>query len=58
MKKILENGDGFVKTETARVDRIIKSNTVTLNKVDDFTIRRNILGAFDKKAKPVTKDEL
>ncbi|KAI9275606.1 thioredoxin-like protein [Phascolomyces articulosus] len=58
MKKILENGDAFVKTESARVDRIIKSNTVTLNKVDDFTIRRNILGAFDKKAKPVTKDEL
>ncbi|KAI9499542.1 thioredoxin-like protein [Zychaea mexicana] len=58
MKKILESGDSFVKTESARVDRIIKSNTVAMNKVDDFTIRRNILAAFDKKAKPVTKDEL
>ncbi|KAI8148916.1 thioredoxin-like protein [Fennellomyces sp. T-0311] len=57
MKKILEHGDAYVKSETARVARIVKSNTVALNKVDDFTIRHNILGAFDKKAKPV-KDEL
>lgn len=58
MKKVLEKGDGFIKTENARLDKIIKSNTVTASKVDDFTVRKNIFAAFDKKAKPVTKDEL
>ena len=58
MKKVLEKGDAFIKTETARLDKIIKSNTVTSSKVDDFTVRKNILAAFDKKAKPVNKDEL
>lgn len=61
MEKVLSEGDDFIKTEATRLDKIAKSNTVTSAKADDFTIRHNILAAFDKKAKPVeaaTKDEL
>lgn len=57
MEKVLANGDGFLKTEAARLDKISKSSTVTSAKLDDFASRRNILAAFDKKAQPV-KDEL
>lgn len=58
MEKVVVNGDKFLKTETDRINKIAKSNIVTSAKLDDFSIRRNILAAFDKKAKPVAKDEL
>ncbi|ORX51285.1 disulfide isomerase [Hesseltinella vesiculosa] len=47
MEKILEKGDDFIDKEKARIQKIIKSSTVTLAKLDDFTIRQNILNVFD-----------
>ncbi|KAI9313915.1 thioredoxin-like protein [Dichotomocladium elegans] len=58
MNKVLEKGDDFIKSESSRLDKVVKSNTVASNKIDDFAIRKNILGAFNKKATPVAKDEL
>ncbi|KAG0166877.1 hypothetical protein DFQ28_006814 [Apophysomyces sp. BC1034] len=57
MEKVIANGDSFLDTERARLNKIAKSNEVTPAKLDDFTIRLNILGAFNAKAEPV-KDEL
>ncbi|KAI8071633.1 thioredoxin-like protein [Gongronella butleri] len=53
MEKILEQGNAFIAKESARVNKIIKSNTVTPAKLDDFTIRQNILNVFDGKADPI-----
>ncbi|KAF7721747.1 hypothetical protein EC973_004164 [Apophysomyces ossiformis] len=57
MEKVNTLGDKFLDTEKTRLTKIAKSNEVTPAKLDDFTIRLNILGAFDKKATPV-KEEL
>ena len=57
MEKIITHTDSFLSKEKARLEKVMKSNTVTSVKLDDFTIRQNILAAFDKKAQPV-KDEL
>ncbi|CAO3590567.1 unnamed protein product [Absidia cylindrospora] len=57
MEKVVDGGDAFIQKEKARLDKIMKSNTVTPAKLDDFTIRQNILNAFDPKAEPVKYDE-
>ncbi|CAO3620073.1 unnamed protein product [Cunninghamella blakesleeana] len=56
MEKVAQHGNEFVQKERQRVEKIIKSNTITPAKLDDFTIRSNILNAFDKNAEAV-KDE-
>ncbi|RUS12566.1 disulfide isomerase-like protein [Endogone sp. FLAS-F59071] len=60
MKKIAENGDGFIAKESARLDKVAEG-TVTEAKKDDFTIRKNILASFEGgKTAPAAgvKDEL
>ncbi|KAI8335744.1 thioredoxin-like protein [Chlamydoabsidia padenii] len=56
MEKVVDGGDAFIEKEKARLDKIIKSNTVTPAKLDDFTVRQNILNAFNKNAEPVKYD--
>lgn len=53
MEKTLANGEKFLETERARLAKITASGDVSSAKLDDFGIRQNILGAFDKKASPV-----
>lgn len=53
MEKMLANGEKFLETERARIAKIAGSDDVSSAKLDDFGIRQNILGAFDKKASPV-----
>ncbi|KAI8093828.1 thioredoxin-like protein [Halteromyces radiatus] len=55
MEKIIDGGDAFIQKEKTRLDKIIKSNTVTPAKLDDFTIRKNILTAFDRDAEPINE---
>lgn len=57
MNKIVENGD-YAETELARLDKIIKSGTISGSKIDDFTIRRNILSGFHKNDIKKTHEEL
>ena len=47
MEKIKEK-PGYVESEISRLEKIIKSGTISENKVDDFTIRKNILMSFTK----------
>lgn len=61
MEKIAENGDGFIAKESARLDKVAGTGTVTGAKKDDFTIRKNILSSFESgKAPPAAgaKEEL
>ncbi|KAI8848019.1 thioredoxin-like protein [Chytridium lagenaria] len=46
MEKIQKDGDGYVAKETARLTKIAGSGTTTVEKLDDFSIRKNILGSF------------
>lgn len=45
MEKVVENGEAFIAKESARLDKVA-SGAVTQSKVDDFTIRKNILASF------------
>jgi len=45
MSSIKEKGNDFVSTETQRVDKLMKGS-VSLNKADEFTKRKNILSSF------------
>ncbi|SAL97702.1 hypothetical protein [Absidia glauca] len=56
MEKVVEGGDAFINKERARLEKIVKSNTVTPAKLDDFTVRQNILKAFHPDAEPVKYD--
>ncbi|BBN14363.1 protein disulfide-isomerase A6 [Marchantia polymorpha subsp. ruderalis] len=47
-KSIVEKGDSYAKKEAERLDRIL-SGAVSPNKVDEFTIKRNILTSFVKE---------
>ncbi|RIA89439.1 protein disulfide-isomerase tigA precursor [Glomus cerebriforme] len=56
MEKIQDKKD-YVDNEIARLDKIIKSGKISGSKVDDFTIRKNILANFHKD-KTITHQEL
>jgi len=43
---IKSKGKKFLETEVARLDRMLEGAGVTPAKIDEFTIRKNILGAF------------
>jgi len=47
MQKIIEKGNDYPTAELARITRMIESGSVKSDKVDDFTVRRNILAQFD-----------
>ncbi|CAG8721780.1 15822_t:CDS:2, partial [Acaulospora morrowiae] len=51
MEKTLEKED-YVDKEIARINKIIESGTISDNKIDDFTIRKNILSSFHKDSVP------
>ncbi len=42
----LKSKAGFAATEEERLKRMLEGNSVSGNKVDEFTMRRNILKAF------------
>lgn len=46
MEKIQKKGAEFVEKEKARIDNMLESGKVNEKKVDEFTIRKNILAAF------------
>ena len=46
MEAISEKGDGFLATEKARLTGVIEGKAIHENKIDEFTVRRNILNAF------------
>jgi len=46
MQQLLAKGEGFAATESARLQRILDSQSVNPEKSTLFSIRRNILGAF------------
>ncbi|KAJ3406338.1 hypothetical protein HDV05_006063 [Chytridiales sp. JEL 0842] len=57
MEKISEKGDGYVEKEISRLSKIAESGTTTLEKKDDFLIRKNILGSFVAEAKSGSADD-
>jgi len=46
MKAIVKKGDNLVQQETERLGKIIDGGSVTPAKLDEFTIKRNILSQF------------
>jgi len=46
IKAIIKKGESVVETEVQRLGKMIDSNSLTPSKVDEFTIRRNILSQF------------
>jgi len=46
MSFIKSKGKAFLETELARVEKMLSGTAVTPAKIDEFTIRKNILAAF------------
>jgi len=46
MKAIIKKGKDVVETEVARLGKMIEGGSLTPSKVDEFTIRKNILSQF------------
>jgi len=46
MEKVVSDGQSFVATEVARLEKLIDSASTAASKIDEFVIRRNILKAF------------
>ncbi|KAI9324015.1 disulfide isomerase-like protein, partial [Obelidium mucronatum] len=46
MEKIIKDGEGYIAKEVARLNKIASGGTTTLEKKDNFEIRRNILNSF------------
>ncbi|CAG8610898.1 14628_t:CDS:2, partial [Cetraspora pellucida] len=57
MNKIAEKDD-YAENEIARLDKIIKSGTISGSKIDDFTIRKNILSGFHKDSTKIIHEDL
>lgn len=47
MEKVINN-ENYLEKEINRLTKIIDGNSMSIEKIDDFTIRRNILKAFQK----------
>lgn len=54
MKKILEQGIGFVKTEIKRLTKIVNDGKMNNKKKEELLLRINILHSFNVQS----KDEL
>ncbi|RHZ47470.1 hypothetical protein Glove_579g8 [Diversispora epigaea] len=52
----IKGKEDYADNEIIRLEKIIKSGTISEAKIDDFTIRRNILSSFHKDF--VARDEL
>jgi len=50
MQAVQSRGNDFVATETARIDRMLEGSGVSASKIDELTIRRNILQSFATSA--------
>jgi protein disulfide isomerase len=46
MKAIIKKGKDVVETEAARLGKMLDGGNLTPNKVDEFTVRKNILSQF------------
>jgi len=46
MKAIVKKGNDFVSQETERLGKLIEGGSLTSSKVDEFTVKRNILSQF------------
>ena len=46
METVAEKGNAFIANEKARLTGVIEGKSLSESKLDEFTIRRNILGAF------------
>jgi protein disulfide-isomerase A6 len=46
MSLVKSKGDSFLKSEPSRLDKLLEGASVTPAKIDEFTIRKNILSAF------------
>jgi protein disulfide-isomerase A6 len=46
MSLVKSKGKGFLTSEPARLDKMLEGSAVTPAKIDEFTIRKNILAAF------------
>jgi len=46
MTLIQSKGKGFLVSEPARLDKMLEGSGVTPSKIDEFTIRKNIISAF------------
>ncbi|KAI7871642.1 thioredoxin-like protein [Spinellus fusiger] len=53
MQKVIKEGDAFLATEKARLEKITKASAMTSAKLDDFVLRQNILNVFDKDSSSV-----
>jgi protein disulfide-isomerase A6 len=46
MEAIVEKGEGFVAAEKTRIDSMLAGTSLSESKIEEFTVRRNILNAF------------
>jgi protein disulfide-isomerase A6 len=46
MQTIVSRGNDFVQSENTRIDKLLEGSGVSASKIDDLTIRKNILKAF------------
>jgi len=46
MKAIINKGNNFVETEKERLSKIIDGGSVSSQKIDEFTVRKNIISQF------------
>ncbi|CAI5483715.1 unnamed protein product [Closterium sp. Yama58-4] len=54
MRSVVDKGDGYVEKEITRLSKVLDGD-LKLEKVDDITIRRNILSAFVPSAGRASK---
>lgn len=48
MEAVKSKGSAFLASEPARLDRMLEGASVSAQKVDEFTIRKNIIAAFSQ----------
>nr|BAN42363.1 protein disulfide isomerase, putative [Entamoeba invadens] len=46
MKRIVEKGEGYIKTEKERIEKMLSGSNLKAKKVDDFNKNLNVLEAF------------
>jgi len=47
MRVIIKKGDDWVAKEKTRLDGLLEGSALTGEKIDEFTVRKNVLQAFE-----------
>lgn len=57
IQKIMDRGEGFLKDESERIEKLLKKGKISANKKNELETKINVLKSFENKGGKQRKDD-